>query len=289
MALSRPVWLTPEQATLLIPLVVRARQNAWPDPILRDETAAQALLRLGQAAPPLPAPRGDAFGLALRARHLDGWTMAFLARHPAATVLHLGCGLDGRVDRVNPPPGVRWFDLDLPDVIALRRVAYPREEGPSYQMITASVTDAGWLRSVPADRPVLVVAEGLLMYLPEAEVRALLTRLGGAFPSGELVFDALSPLGVGWGARHPALHASGATLRWGLENPREVEAWRPGFHLLDDVGLLGLPGFARLPRVERTACRVLRQVPALRRLHRLLRYQFSPSGRAVGVPGFFSP
>lgn len=289
MALSRPVWLTPEQATLLIPLVVRARQNAWPDPILRDETATQVLRRLGQAAPPLPALRGDAFGLALRARHLDGWTMAFLARHPAATVLHLGCGLDGRVDRVDPPPGVRWFDLDLPDVIALRRVAYPREEGPGYQMIAASVMDAGWLRSVPADRPVLVVAEGLLMYLPQAKVRMLLARLGGAFPSGELVFDALSPLGVRLGAWHPALRASGATLRWGLEDPREVETWPPGFHLLDDVGLLDLPGFGRLPRMGRAAWRVLRHVPALRRLHRLLRYRFSTPNHTGAGPGSTLP
>ncbi|GBF04683.1 putative polyketide synthase protein [Deinococcus aerius] len=276
--MSGPGQLTPEQATLLIPLVAKASQNTWRDPILRDETAAQVLRRLGRAVPARPALRGDAFGLALRARALDEWTAAFLARHPAATVLHLGCGLDGRVDPVPVPPGARWFDLDLPEVIALRRTVYPRHEGPGYRMIAASVTEGGWLREVPQDGPVLVIAEGLLMYLPEPEVRALLTRLGEMFPGGELVCDALSGLGVRLGGWHPALRASGATLRWGLEDPREVETWPPGFHLLDDVSLLDLPGFARLPRVERAAWRVLRRVPLLRRVHRLLRYRFQPLG-----------
>lgn len=275
---SNPVQLTSEQETLLVPLVAKAHQSGWPDPILRDETASQVLHRLGRTVSTLHMLRGDTFGLALRARQLDDWTTAFLARHPVATVLHLGCGLDGRVDRVRPSPQVRWYDLDLPEVVTLRRAVYPRTEGPEYRLIGASVTDERWLVQVPTNLPTLMIAEGLLMYLPEANVHQLMTRLSGRFSSGELLFDALSPLGVRLGGRHPALRASGARLRWGLRDPRQVVNWAPHLALLEDVGLLNLAGFARLRPAERAVWRVLRQIPALQQFHRLLRYRLSTTG-----------
>ena len=78
----------------------------------------------------------------------------------SSTVLHLGCGLDSRVFRIDPPATVRWYDVDLPDVIDLRRRLYP--ERHDYELIATSVTDLRWLDGIPADRPVLVVAEGLV-------------------------------------------------------------------------------------------------------------------------------
>ncbi|WP_208719834.1 class I SAM-dependent methyltransferase [Amycolatopsis circi] len=76
--------------------------------------------------------------------------------------------MDSRAFRLDPPSGVRWFDVDLPDVIALRRKLYSADDG--YRTIAASVTDSGWLDEIPADRPTLILAEGLLRYLREAEV-----------------------------------------------------------------------------------------------------------------------
>ncbi len=83
----------------------------------------------------------------------------------ASTVLPLGCGLDTLVYRINPGPRVRRFDMDLPDVIALRQQLYPEREG--YRRIGAAVTDLTWLDGIPGDTPVLVIAEGLVMYLRE--------------------------------------------------------------------------------------------------------------------------
>src|SRR5262249_38600637 len=93
--------------------------------------------------------------LAMRAWHFDQWTRAFLAVHPESTVLHLGCGLDTRVYRINPGPSVRWFDIDLPHVIALREGLYPERE--AYRRIGSSVTDLSWIDAIAGDTPVLVI------------------------------------------------------------------------------------------------------------------------------------
>ena len=103
-------------------------------------------------------------------------------------MLHLGCGLDTRVFRIDPSATVRWYDVDLPDVIELRRQLYPAR--PGYEMIAASVADLQWLDSIPGDTPVLVVAEGLVQYLPVDDRGALFNRITEQFPSGEIIFDA---------------------------------------------------------------------------------------------------
>ena len=114
-----------------------------------------------------------------RAKKLDAATRAFLVEQPNGVVLHLGCGLDSRFWRVDNGQ-VEWYDLDMPPVIELRRQFYP--DHARCHLIASSVTDLEWVdRVAAAGRPVLVVAEGLLMYLGEADVRRLVLRYGKHF------------------------------------------------------------------------------------------------------------
>jgi Leucine carboxyl methyltransferase len=148
-------------------------------------------------------------------RQQDDWTREFLAHQPDASVLHLGCGLDSRAFRLDVPERVRWYDLDFPDVIELRRRLYPERAG--YRLLASSVTDPGWLDEIPVDRPTLVVAKGVLPYLTAAEVRQLLVRLTDRLPSGELIFD---------GVAGPTARIS-KLFQWRLGDPREIERWNP--------------------------------------------------------------
>ncbi|MEQ4722253.1 class I SAM-dependent methyltransferase [Nonomuraea sp. B19D2] len=84
--------------------------------------------------------------MALRGRELDRWTREFLTAHPEATVPHLACGLDTRVHRLDPPPSVRWFDIDFPDVIEARPQAIP--DRPHVHSIAANLTEPGWLEEM---------------------------------------------------------------------------------------------------------------------------------------------
>ncbi len=91
-------------------------------------------------------------------------------------------------------PVSEWYDIDYPDVAHLREQLYPSAE--HYHVVAASVTDPAWLRDVPADRPTLMIGEGLTMYLTEHDGVALLRRIVDGFPSGELQFDAFNTLGI---------------------------------------------------------------------------------------------
>jgi O-methyltransferase involved in polyketide biosynthesis len=267
------VHFTKEKVTMLATLYGRARDSMSADPILGDRTAEELVERIDYDFGRFRMHRGWTIGVAIRARQLDAWADEFLGRDPAVSVLHLGCGLDSRVFRLDPPSEVRWYDVDYPDVIAVRRRLYPDRE--SYRMIGTSVTDVRWLEQIPADRPALVVAEGLLMYLSEDGIENLFGGIVDRFPSGQLMFDATSRLGVRLQRFNHPVQAAGATFTWALDDPRRLERWDPRIRLVTELPVLDLPGVERLPVGYRILIRAMRMVPAFTRAGRLLRYEFS--------------
>lgn len=232
--------------TNLVTLYLRAYESRSRHPVLGDHTAAEAVDRIDYDFKRIhrtSLPAGNQYLVALRAKQLDDWCVDFIARHPDAVVLHLGCGLDGRAFRLARAPSVLWFDVDRPTVIELRRRLYDDTDG--YRMIGSSVTDPQWLDHVPTGRPTLVVAEGLLMYLQESEVRQLLERLTDRFDSGELQFDTLSRLA-------PLLSKvlTKGIIKWGIRNVRDLETWNPRLRFLEQT-----PVLAGYPKIESTPLR----------------------------------
>jgi O-methyltransferase involved in polyketide biosynthesis len=217
--------------TNVVTLYLRAYESQSSRPILGDHAAAEAVERIDydfKRVHRAAQPWGSQYLVALRAKKLDDWTKDFVRRHPDAVVLHLGCGLDTRAFRIGPASTVQWFDLDQPGVIELRRKLY--DETDAYRMIGSSVTDPGWLDQIPTGRPTVVVAEGLLMYITEREVRELFARLVGRFDRGELLFDATSPSGP----RLSKLFTHGI-VKWGIRDARDIEGWNLGLHFVEQA------------------------------------------------------
>jgi methyltransferase (TIGR00027 family) len=215
--------------TNLCTLYLRAYESGSQAPILGDTAAAEAVERIEYDWARMRRamrPGANQYMVTMRAKQVDDWSANFLRRHPDAAVLHLGCGMDTRAFRLHPPATAQWFDIDQPNVIALRRKLYDDRAG--YRMIGSSVTDEAWLHEIPTDRPTLMVAEGLLMYLTEPEVRTLLRRLTDRFGSGELLFDTVSPMGP----RLSKVFTKGIT-KWGIRNARELERWNPRLRFLE--------------------------------------------------------
>jgi O-methyltransferase involved in polyketide biosynthesis len=262
------VTLTPEQETLLITLYAKAQPD---NPLLFDPTARDILNCVDYDFARLRVPYKTVVLVCQRAKKMDAVTRTFLDEHPGAVVLQLGCGLDSRFLRLDDGR-VNWYDLDMPPVMELRRQFFTA--GDRYHMIAASVTDLEWVDRVASDqRPVLVVAEGLLMYLREPDVRRLVIRLHETFPGCRLIADVFSRLTARSAANHPALKYTGARTGWGIDDPRELEAWAPGLRLLEEWFFTDDPDLARLSLGYRMAYRLAGAFKMVRRAHRIVYYQ----------------
>jgi len=268
MTTTARVTLTPEQETLLITLYARAQPG---NPLFFDQMARDTLDQVDYDFARLRVPYKTVVLICQRAKKLDAVTREFLAEHSDSVVLHLGCGLDSRFWRVDDGR-VTWYDLDMPPVIDLRRQFFTGNE--RYHLIGAPVMDLEWMDAVAAGgRPVLVVAEGLLMYLGEADVKRLTLRLHETFPGCRLVADVFSRMTARSATNHPSLKSTGASIGWGVDDPHELEAWAPGIRLLEEWYFTNDPDLARLSLGYRLAYKLAGGFKMVQRAHRIVYYQ----------------
>ena len=264
--------LTGARETLLMTLYGKALESRLPHSLLKDRFADEAVRAIDYDFARLKVDTNLGIGLAIRAKTLDLHVEAFLGRNPDAIVLHLGCGLDTRIFRVDPPQGIDWFDVDYPDVIDLRRRLYPPRA--SYHLIGSSVTDPAWLADVPRNRAAIVVAEGLTPYLPAEEGPKLLARLVSHLAGGELMFDAYSRFGLKLLRLNPTIKETGAEVHWAIEDPYDLERIVPKLRFVDDISAYNREHTARMGWPAKLFIGLWRNIPALRKVGRILRYRF---------------
>lgn len=254
------VTLQEVEQTLLITLFWKSLDAQSRSPILGCRRAGAVLARLEDVGWLESAygtdPRWVAY-VAGRAARIDGWTREFLEAWPGrrVTVLHLACGLDSRDRRVGRDPElVRWVDVDRPLVANLRERLMMGAGGDSvvddeedeadgvglrpvgdYSLRTLNVTEGRWYSDIPADRPTLVVAEGLFPYLSPSEAGGVIKGLLDYFGQGQLVFDTVGSLAVSHTKRANVLKPSGSRFQWGVDDAREVLGFHGKLRLRDEV------------------------------------------------------
>jgi len=275
---TEKIHFTKEKETMLMTLNGRAIQNQWKNPILHDPWAEEAMQHIdydisksyrGVGSWSLWGKIGCTI-IATRAATFDLLTTRYLADHPDATVLHVGCGMDSRVFRVDPPTSVQWFDVDYPDVIDLRRQLFPERD--AYHLIGVPLSDLRWLDEVPRDRPGFLIAEGVLHYLSEPEVKALLGAVVAHFPGGQMIFDICNQ----WIVKRAGSNVggTGATYKWGLDDPQDIKQLEPKLELIKEFRPSELVAFSRFPLWVRALFRVQELNSTLRRMERILVYQY---------------
>jgi len=224
--------LTGVEETLLLPLWARARETQRTDAIIEDPKAVELLRRIDYDFRRFDNDWKSQVAVAVRTRILDETVGQFLSTHPQAVVVNLGAGLDSRFQRLDNG-SVLWYELDLPHVIEYRRDYF--EENDRYRFIASSVMDDRWLTRIEVkERPLLLIAEGLLMYFARYEVRHLMRHLVEAFPNAEMLLEVLAFGAVGMTQYHNTLWRFDADLKWSLADSHELEHWDPRIRLLNE-------------------------------------------------------
>ncbi len=216
------ITLKNEMETLLITLYSKAVMSET-NQIIIDKKAEEVIKMIDYDFKKLGVNKKTQVFMALRSVMIDGFVQEYLRENPHALVLHLGCGLDFRQERIDAK-NIHWYDLDYPQVIQLKRQFC--KESEHYRFIASSVNDLKWLESVEySPQNVLVIAEGLTMYLSAEEIEGLITSLNHKFNNITYIFDVYSELSVKltknkW---NNLLNRTGAQIKWGIDDPKELE------------------------------------------------------------------
>jgi O-methyltransferase involved in polyketide biosynthesis len=222
------------QRTLFLPLWGRAFESKKTNPLLVDKTALEIIENVDYDFSTFVQNLSELTQLAwiLRSIGVDETIQQFTKKYPKATIVNLGCGLDTTFDRIDNG-SLTWYDLDLPDVIALRKIFIKETERRKF--IACSFLDKDWLKEIAVVENVLFIAAGVFYYFEENQIKDFLIRLADSFPGSEIFFDVSSPYGVKV-ANKKVIENSGldekSFLTWGLKNSLELASWDRRFKVL---------------------------------------------------------
>jgi len=154
MSETKSLPLSGVKETMLITLYLRAMESQRPDAIMKDEKAVTLVTQMSYDFDQVRKIRmneGNKVARIMLTREMDRYARDFLSRHPEAVVVHIGCGLDSRFERVDNGQ-VEWYDLDLPDVIVKTAWLTWAWDTPSSAAISTNWADA-WLQAAPYPAP----------------------------------------------------------------------------------------------------------------------------------------
>ncbi|MEM1367369.1 MAG: class I SAM-dependent methyltransferase [Cyanobacteria bacterium P01_H01_bin.15] len=210
------------QETLLIPLLGRAVATQKGSGLIEDPKAVEIVEALDYDFSKWQKSKA-LMGATVRTRMFDEDVQAFLAEHPTGTVVEIGCGLNTRFERLDNGQA-RWFDLDLPDSLALRRHFF--QDQPRRTMLSGSVLETSWMNPVAATGgPWCFISEAVLIYLETAEAHSAIAQIADRFPGAWLLFDTTGQKMVESQATHELMRhlPQESWFRWVCDEPQELE------------------------------------------------------------------
>ena len=222
------------QKTLFLPLWGRAVESKKPKPMLMDETAVKIIEQVDYDFSQITENMDELSQIAWirRSMYCDRVIREFLERYPEGTIVNIGCGLDTTFERTDNRK-LKWYDLDLPDVIELRSKFVNESERRKF--IVSSFLEEEWLEKIEVRGNVLFIAAGVFYYFKETEIKDFIIRLTDKYPGSEILFDVCSPTGVKI-ANRKVVESAGldekSHLVWGLENKKEILAWDSRIRLI---------------------------------------------------------
>lgn len=204
--------------TLYIPLYGKAYVSSR-GLILEDKRAEQIWEAEGFPLKGKAKSKWLAYTMGMRSAVFDRWTKQRMKERPDAVILHVGCGMDSRCIRVGTE-NLPWFDVDFPEVIAERKRYF--RETDSYHMIGSDIREAGWLAGIPADKPAVIVMEGVSMYLKPEELKAVLKLWKERFGEVRILMDTYTVFAAKATKYKNPINEVGVTEVYGLDDPRSL-------------------------------------------------------------------
>ena len=215
--------------------IYRAMESERPDALFHDPFARRLGGDRGEAIAKAMGGKSSSWPLVVRTVVMDDVVKRCVAQG-ARTVLNLAAGLDTRPYRLDLPKDLLWLHVDLPEMLDYFRESMQAEQPRcKLEFVAADLRDADVRRDVLAraagNGPLLVITEGLLLYLEAEDVVALSHDLHDVARAQWWLTDLASPMLLKYLERRwqGKLTAGNAPFRFGPENGTAffaAQGWR---------------------------------------------------------------
>lgn len=240
--------------TMLQTLYARARQSQSKHPLFSDKKAEEIVEKMNYDFSDAKEDKKMEEVVVNRTVVLDKMVREFLEKYPDSTVINMACGMDSRCYR-NEGKFYRWYNIDLPDVMDIR--SRFMEESDTILHIAGSVMDANWVSQIEVlpGKKVLVIIEGLTMYLSEEKISHLFELIGTSFSDVTIFTEVLSPYYVK-NVRMKSIEKTKSSFTWGAKNGKTLARLAENFRHVKDLTYTGNV-FFKMPLMNRMSNRIV--------------------------------
>ena len=226
------------QETLLLPLWGRAYETQKKNPRLIDKKASEIIGKIEYDFSDIEKTQSmSQHGWAARSLHTDRMAIEFIERHPEAAIVNIGCGLDTTFSRIDNGK-IMFYELDLPDVIALRKNFF--EDSERHKSIASSFLATKWFEEIAVKDSLLFLAGGVFYYFEENQIRTFFIQAADYFKNCDFFFDSLSPLGMKI-AKKQVLKKGGMGMSmdggWALKPIKALEKWDKRIKVVSEISM----------------------------------------------------
>lgn len=180
--------------TMIQTLYARAKESGKKDAKIKDDMAMEIVSKLDYDFSKADQDKAMSYGVIARTIVLDHMVEQYLQENPNTIVVNIACGMDTRCYRMQGKY-LRWYNIDLPETMRIRS-QFLKENGPIFQ-IAKSAMDASYIDEMTYNgENVLVVIEGLSMYLSEPDIRQIFRIIENAFQNTTVLIETMSPFVV---------------------------------------------------------------------------------------------
>ncbi len=220
--------------TMIQTLYARAKESKKKNPKIYDAKAIEIVSKMDYDFSKADKDFAMSSGVIARTILLDRMVKKHIEKHPNTTVINIACGMDTRFYRVDNGK-IRWYNIDLPVTIDVRKQFL--EENGRVKMLAKSAMDSSWADEIEkTNAPVLVVIEGLSMYLSEADIKTILSIIEKNFNKVTVLMEIMSPVVVKR-IKEKSIDASNAKFTWGIKSGKELESYNDKFSFIRDISL----------------------------------------------------
>ena len=221
--------------TMIQTLYARAKESMKPNSTIKDDMAAEIVSQLDYDFSNADKDSAMSSGVIARTIVLDEMVGKYLAKHPKTVVVNIACGMDTRCYRMKGKY-LRWYNVDLPETMKIRS-RFLNETGPVYQ-IAKSAMDDSYIDDIDYHgENVLVIIEGLTMYLCEKDIRKMFSIIEKSFQKVTVMVETMSPFVVKH-VKEKSIEGSNAKFTWGVKNGNELQRIIPTFSVWQEVSLV---------------------------------------------------
>ncbi len=222
------------EKTMLLTLFAKAQHSQEKNHKFYDRKAIEVISKIEYDFTIANKDKKMKMGVIGRTIVLDDMVSDYIKKHPHCTIINIASGMDTRFNRLDNGH-IRWYNIDLENSVDFR-LKYI-EDSDRVKTLAYSAMDEKWANEIKIESGnVLIIIEGLTMYLQEKDVSDILKIIADNFMHCTVFMEIMPPSSVKK-TKEISIEETNSEFTWGLQKGHEVLNINPNFKWIKDVNL----------------------------------------------------